>query len=239
MLLALIDGLTPSSVPHKAEDDEMATPVIPGDLVETRTYATQAEQTAIMTFHWGINSAIGTVTNDIDFARVIDNTLAPPWKATLSADSSYRGTSARIISSSPPTSPVFFNTSVGPGTGTAPDLPRQTAGLISWQTAFGGRQFRGRTYIGFPWAGLNNLDGVPTGPAITLFTNIAQAMFGLTTIPNVAGTGSCGVNLLLTHRKPKTGTTPAPTFINGYIIRNKWATQRRRGSFGRPNSSPI
>lgn len=217
----------------------MATPVIPGDLVETRTYATQAEQAAILTFHWGILAAIGTPTNDTDFSRVIDNVLAPVWKAFISSDASFRGTAARIISSTPPSAPVFFNTNVGGGTGTPPDLPRQTTGMISWQTAFGGRAFRGRTYLGFPWSGLNNLDGVPTAPAITLITNVAQAIFNVTSIPNVAGTGSVSVVMLLVHKKDKAGLIPDPTLINGFIVRNKWATQRRRGSFGRPNTSPI
>jgi len=209
-----------------------------GDQIQARIWFTQAEQAAVCTFTWSVLSVSGLSVSDNDAARVIDTAVATLFKSIMSTDSSYRGTQLTVISRTPRPVAQSYVTNQGPGVEAPPDLPRQTAGLISWQTAFAGRRFRGRTYTPFPATGNNQTDGIPTSSYQTVLGNIANALFNLNTISNVGSTGSALVQMILLHRAGKS-PTPQPSPVSGYIIRAKWATQRRRGSYGRANGSPI
>jgi hypothetical protein len=213
-------------------------PVNATDVLQFRTWVSQAEQGAVVTFYYGILSQSGTPTTDLDCANAIDAILAPKFKSILSTDASYRGTQAVIINRPVRPAPVISNLLTGAGSAAPPDLPRQTCGLISWRTPFSGRRYRGRMYVPFPPAVDNGTDGVPIAGYITVLSNIGTALMGLTTINNAAVTGSVGVSFVLNHGKGKT-PIPAVTPITSFTAQNKWATQRKRGSYGKANVPPF
>lgn len=217
----------------------MSIPLVVGDIVQLRIWVTQAEQAAVMTFNYDILGISGLSVSDADCARDFDSLVATPTKALLSTDASYRGVGATLIDRAQRPQTQYAITNQGPGGAAPPDLPRQTCGLISWLTAFSGRQYRGRTYWAFPATGMNATDGVPTPAYLTSLANIATAIQGITGFTNTGSTGNAAAQMIILHRQTKHPPLPVNTPVTGYIIRPKWATQRRRGSYGRANQSPI
>jgi len=216
----------------------MSNPLQPGAIVRTRHWSTHAEQSAVITFHWQCAQASGQPVTDFDFAKAIDTIVAPALKAILPTDVTYKGTQAQIISNIPLTLAVPYNTAAGPGLTTAPALPTQTCGLISWYTNNAGRAYRGRTYMPFPAPGEETTGSVPTTAYLTSLSNLAAALMNTTSVANAAANGTIAVAQIILHKQKK-GVLPTGALVQGFIIRPKWATQRRRGSFGRANVSPI
>jgi hypothetical protein len=124
----------------------------------------------------------------------------------------------------------------GAGTGGTDALPRQVAGLTAWKTALAGRAFRGRTFWPFPSAAFDTGDGVPTAAAVTAYTNLAVEALNFVTVGDVTNRS---IIALVIRNKPVRGVPWTSTPVTVGTTFNKWATQRRRGTFGRANVSPI
>jgi len=217
----------------------MTAPLAVGGLYQVRIWTTQAEQAAVNTIYYLCGSNTGTLVTDVDMAVYIESLVAPVYKSITSTDVSFRGTQVSLINPAGPVpSTVFSNALVGPGSLTPPDCPRQVSGLIQWTTNFAGRRYRGHFYMPFPTISLVATDGVPTAAYQTVLVNLATALIGVLSIPHVGGGGAANVVLTLHHR-PGLSPTPAATPITGKVVPPKFATQRRRGSYGRANSSPI
>lgn len=217
------------------------TPFTVSDLVLLRIWCADTEQAAVNTCWYQVAAVGATPATDEDFATQMNTLLAPLYKPVLNAHAEYRGTQVQIMLPVPPNhaaySPVFDNSLVGPGTGGADALPRQTCGLGSFQTAKPRQANRGRIYYPFPGTIADVGDGSPVAgyvAAIGIIT--ADLSVGIAV---VAGARTATLVRVLRHGKDKTGFTPPVTPVTGSTVATKWATQRRRGSFGRANSSPI
>lgn len=101
--------------------------------------------------------------------------------------------------------------------------PQNVAALVSVQTAYLGKQFRGRIFLPpafFTGAELSNTTLTPTG-----HTNVAGVQ---TTWTNLVLAAGQPFPLYLLHAAPKVGDTPVPTLITGMNLEISLATQRRR-----------
>jgi len=209
----------------------MATNLGLGDLLQMRIWSVQGEQAGVNTIYYRVGTVTGTVA-DSDAAIDFDTTINAAYKALLSTLAVYRGIVARVIKTPLPIS-VFTIANAGAGTGGTTALPRQTSGLISWKTNFAGRGFRGRTYLPFPWGTAVANQEAPTAAYVTAINTLATAINGFTT----ATSGGGGPAQLAQVLRVKAPASPIP--INDFLESDKWATQKRRGSFGRANVSPI
>lgn len=216
----------------------MSTVLNAGDLIQYRVWCLQAEQASVNTFYYLVSAPTGSPVTDLDGARTFDAAIASLYKAIMSTDASYRGVQANIVQRVPLPAAVFYNGSVGAGGEAPPDCPRQTCGLVSWQTQLAGRRYRGRFYMPFPSVGNVQTDGIPTAAYVTSLNNLASAIRNYNVITNVGATGNMAATLVIHHR-PGKSPTPTVTPVSGQITSVKFATQRRRGSYGRANSSPI
>jgi hypothetical protein len=219
----------------------MANQLVTNGLYACRIWTVQAEQAAVNTIYYNVLNQTGTAVNDTDLAAQVEAAVATIYKSIQSTDVNFRGVQVFLtnpIAGMPAPAPVFSNASAGPGTLTPPDCPRQVSGLIQWTTNFSGRRYRGHFYMPFPSTSLVATDGVPTAAYQTVLVNLANALLGLTSIHNVGFTGTATVAMYLHHR-PGKSPTPLATPITGKVVPPKFATQRRRGSYGRANSSPI
>ena len=217
----------------------MTAPLQAGGLYQVRIWTVQAEQAAVNTIYYLCSSNSGTLVTDVDLAFYTEALVAPIYKSVMSTDVSFRGTQVTMINPGGAVpSTVFSNAAFGPGSLTPPDCPRQVSGLFTWTTNLSGRRFRGHFYMPFPSTSVVATDGVPTAAYQTVLVNLANALITQNTIPHVGGGGSATVNLVLHHRPGKT-PTPLATPITGKVVPNKFATQKRRGSYGKPNGSPI
>lgn len=114
-------------------------------------------------------------------------------------------------------------TQVGTTAGEA--LPANVALVTTWRTAFAGRSFRGRTYLGPSQETMNN-GGIPNAATVatiqTAATNLIAAING------VAGL-RLGV-FSLRRTQPPASLSPfnATEPVISAVARSKWNTQRRR-----------
>lgn len=122
----------------------------------------------------------------------------------------------RIVAATPVTSV---------GSSTAEILPANAALVVTWRTAFAGRSFRGRTYLGPSNETMNN-GGVANGATVATMQTAANAL--ITNIDAVAGM-SFGV-YALRRTLPPFSETPfaAMTPITSATINGLWDSQRRR-----------
>jgi hypothetical protein len=118
--------------------------------------------------------------------------------------------------------------------------------LIRYGTAYGGRQFKGRSYIPFPSTDAVTTDGAMTAGYAALLAALALAlsadMYPVTTGP----AGFATVHQVIVHGQTKAGAKlipPAaiqpPTPVQSWTVSGRFVTQHRRGDFGKTNTSPI
>lgn len=214
-----------------------------GDYLRVRIWTRlgAAGQAAVNTVNYYVSAVGGSPATDFDAATYIDAIIASLYKAVLSSAAEYRGVQAQILNGSSPYhakySEADVNASAGAGLVTGNLLPHQTAGLISWQTPLAGQANRGRFYVAFPGVGSDTGGGSPTSTYDTDITALAGALRNQLTV--TASGRSATIYRVIMHGKNKAGSIPTPTPITSASVSSLWATQRRRGSFGRLNTSPI
>lgn len=209
----------------------MAIALSAGDIVRCGCWSTQGDQAAVNTFHFVAVSVGALPMTDADVAAQVSDTYSDIID-TFNTVTKYNGCEAQIIFPLPVKTSSKSTVGSGFGAGTVANLPRQTAGLTAWYTNVAGRHGRGRTYWPFPAGNWDDSGGVPTAAYVTLVDDLAFAILGITAIS--AG-GRTGTVALVLHNRVTHTSEP----ITQKITRPKWATQRKRGSFGRPNASPV
>ena len=216
----------------------MATVLTIGTLLRARIWASNAEQASVNNMGYLVVGLTGAPTFDTDVARSLDALMAPIYKPTMTTNSHYNGVQVTWPTTTPRPATVFVNTNFGPGTQAPPDLPRQVCGVVGFQTNLAGRRYRGRAYFPFPASSMDSGDGAPSAAYVAYLTSWRGALVGLTSVPNAGATGTAQLSPVIIHEPGKTDVPP-PTPIIASTSSTRWGTQRRRGSYGRANSSPI
>jgi hypothetical protein len=219
----------------------MTVRLLVNDLVKVSIWCTDAEQASVNRLWYLITSVGAPAATDADMATELDvgflDTAIPPM---LNNNALYNGVQCQIYRNPGPGQTIFraqFSIAgSAAGTGGALALPRQSAGITRWLTPQAGRAYRGRSYWPFPSTAHDVGNGNPTSAYSALVTTLSNGLF---TFTNITGSGTALCDLVLMHKKNKAGVTPPPTVMQGALVEGRWATQRRRGSFGRPNISPI
>ncbi len=206
--------------------------VVTGNIIQFRVWCLDSEQASVNTFNFTAGTLVGgpiTVQNCVDAFNAL---IAPLYKPILTSVATYRGVQGRVINRLPLETEDFTIASSGAGTGSATPNPRQVAGITTWVTGFAGPGHRGRTYWPFTPADADSAPGEPSG---AYKTNAGTLSLAITSFASVTSGGS---SIALQHGlKVKAGPLLIP--ISGYTVQPKWATQQRRGSYGRANTSPI
>lgn len=167
-----------------------------------------------------------------EIASAIATTFHTDYKAFMPSVARFRGVSAQELSN-PVSIPYTDSTKDGPGVNGALLAPTQTSGLIRKQTLSGGRSNRGRIYIGLvSQANIAGTGGM-NGAGLTLLDNIKDTIDVAQTIVGAGGTTT--LDLVVWHR----GGAFNYTLVSQLVAASEWATQRRRGQFGRTNVVPF
>lgn len=204
-----------------------------GDIIEMKVYSRQNGQEGINAYHYRVTAFANTTATAGDLANSMDAVFRPLYITTLAANASFQGVGIRFLQSGLWSVETLSTT--GPVVGTAPGdpLPLAMCGIATKKTRTIGRAGRGRVYFAFPTENYNTSAGAPTAGYQSLMEIIMDQY--LDTGPFLAAGGlSVSVYPILFHRS--TGTY---TDIIGMEVRDKWATQHRRGDYGRLNSSPF
>jgi hypothetical protein len=215
----------------------MAGPVVlVGNILTLRAWCTQGNQASVNTFHYRVDasSGLGCTTGEIadEFSTLIGTTM----KGLLNNVAFYNGVQC-YVNQLPLPLPQDSTLSSGQGTGGATSLPPQSCGLTEWDTNFAGPANRGRTYWPFPSTAEDSTGGVPGASYISVLATFGGLLITHTLFGTLGNT--CNVTFVLKHGKNKAGTIPAPSPIVNSTAIAKWATQKRRSAFGRPNVSPV
>jgi len=213
----------------------MATPeLMDSDRLQITYYCQWGDQLGLNVRHYEYEG--GGVVNEriLDAANSLFDDIAPLYTAYLPDTARFLGVSIKRLEPNPTT--LYYSTKT-PVVGDLVDddvLPRQVCGIVTLQTGVPGPGGRGRAYLPFPavtWDA-QPYDG-PTDAFITAVAPLAAA-FQLIAVTGVAG------NFTLEGLvKWDNAGTPAYRLITSTITRRKWATQRRRGSYGSTNASPF
>lgn len=192
------------------------------------------QQVAVLNRYWSaqVPTGVGNVTFQ-DLATFLDGAWANAYINIMGNDANYQGTRVRRVW--PPNTDAWRDETSNAGAGTAGTtmLPTQTCGLARLFSDTLGKHGEGRQYIPFPAAANNDPHGVPNAGYKTLVTNIIAV---LAQIQTVSGSGSKQFQFwpsLYNH------VSNVPTLITAGLPAVSWATQKRRGAYGRANLPPI
>lgn len=201
-------------------------------LVKLQIWSHDSEQAAVNTFHYKVTSVGGTPGTLEDLAADWSATVVPSYKVLLNQQVFVDGVIGQIVFPLPLHIAVKDISQNGNAGGAANGAARQAAGLIAWRTPLAGAGGRGRTYIPFTGDGDSTGIGIPNAAYITNAGIFAVAVSTYTTF-TVAGRSA---NVVFGVKARNSSTF---TIIDAGNVVSKWATQKRRGSYGRPNNSPF
>lgn len=210
----------------------MPIPVAIGDVAQVRIiYKGATGEEAINTCYYVVTTVGGTPATDHDIAQAFDAANAGTFQSALPTDTHYDGVEVSVISFIPPGVTQKVGTGAGAGTWTSIAMGNQVSGIISWITRFAGPKYRGRIF--FPFPGISAiLAGVPTSLYLAALNAVAGAIFGFTTVS--VGGRTCNLLPILWHR-----TTRTFDYITTANLPTKFATQKRRGNYGKNRIPPI
>lgn len=207
-----------------------------GDIMELRTYCWYPPrfQLGINVLHYLVLSTTdveGSVINLTPAAEGIAAAADGPYIAALPETAAFLGCELQRIS---PTTSV-----TGEGGGSeawglvvSDALPTQVSGLVQLRTNLPGRSGRGRFYPPFPPVSENEPGAFPSAVFTAVLQNIGDFFGALSSF----GDGTKTATIVLGVWSPTNDTFEA---IEDVVAQDAWATQRRRGQYGRPNDMPA
>jgi hypothetical protein len=214
--------------------------VLVGDICVSQViiYVAASQQTAVLNRYWRADSIVAPgVVTDADLALQLDGRWAARYKAAIFNAARFNGTRVRILYR-PPAFPNFswqvFNGAAGLGTAGVIALPEQVSGLITLLTDTIGRHGEGRQYVPFPSATNNSGDGIPDAGYEVVLNALANTLVSPLNV--IGGTGG---NLLFNPVIFPRAAIALYRVLTASRVVPAWATQKRRGSYGRFNTPPF
>jgi hypothetical protein len=210
-----------------------------GNIYRHRTFCYCGDQVGINVRYFAVAALTGAPATEQALLEKIDPLLAAVYKPGLVNSAEYIGTDMQDITGAPPYPiQVFTTANQGAGTGGAATMGSQVSGIYSTVTAKTGKKFRGRAYIPFPAAAMSTTDAPPemTDAYQSILADIANLTTAATAL--IVGGSAYTLNWALCHN-PQAAGAKSLDITTGYKIGVAWATQKRRGDFGRTNAFPL
>lgn len=221
-------------------------PVAVGRVFKIRIYAwnPNTTQVSINTIYQKITTIVGAAPTVGSWASLFDAAIAPFAKSVMPTNVDYVGTDYQDISSTPYPTPHGVTTNAGAGTYADANVnANQVSGLISLRTGLAGPHYRGRIYLGFTPASSQNAAGQMVAAYEVVGNLYAQFLQNAITVGVAPAVTS---ETVVRSQLPILPIPPLPPFFNtdyNTVVRafcpRKFATQRRRGQFGRINPRPL
>jgi len=212
----------------------MPTNLVLGNVYKSSFICRDEAQIAWLDRYWKYDFQTGPGNLTVEqLGNALDMEFADLYKSLLNNTAEYRGVLVQRVTGIPPYEvPVVANFDPGPGIAGPIAMAKQTAGLISLYAAFSGRRYQGRQYVPFP----STSDDVGAGrPSISYVLRLAVLADRFSKkFSVVIGVDTAEFLPVLFHRDTLTSDV-----ITTFRARAAWASQRRRGDYGRTNISPI
>lgn len=204
--------------------------IVANDIVEVKTVCTEDNQFGMNVFSFQVLTAPTAALTDQELADAISTLFGNFLCPMIRVDASYAGCYMRYwhLGTWGPQTNSTDGAAAGSDPGTK--LPDQVTGLITKKTTYGGRAGRGRIYVPFPSQARLDADNTPT----LAYVGLLQTQFTWLLVPTVwlsVTPASTWSMQLIIHNEAMTSFKP----VTGFVYRKKWATQRRRGNYGKLN----
>lgn len=213
----------------------MAGPVIPlalNDVVEATVVCRFDEQIALNVLGYKATAIVGVGVALDAFVTQLDAAIAAAYKDLMCNVAEYYGVMARVVA---PVKTIYVSTKVtqGDGVAGADPLPRQCCGMFTKLTSHAGPSGRGRMYVPFP----AQLDcDIDTNPTVGYMVRLGT-LAGILASPQAVVVGADSMTLSPCLLNPP--AYAAPFLWQFATARQKFATHRSRGSYGRANAVPF
>lgn len=213
--------------------------IVAGDLVSARAWCTLANQASVNTFNHQCITVTGAGCTDQDYCNAVDAVAVNFYGPWMTTHSRYDGIQAYILHRATgglKPAPVSTTASSGAGTALGDPMPPNTAAVLKYNTNLRGPGGRGRVYLPFAAVSWASVDGTTTNAADVLINSFASALLNPLVVTGTGGTATFVWELLKKHK----GADPTATgqIINAFSAA-KFGQMHKRGSYGRPNESPI
>jgi len=212
----------------------MATIISSGDCFALRAWTVLGNQAAVNTWNFNASAVSGAIVTDQDVCTNFDAAIDTLYKNTMPPTATYRGVQFYFTKKTGGLPNYVFSTAnAGPGiVGTTP-APRQSAGILQYEGFLRGPKHRGRVFIPFPAVDQMDADGSPLASYVTFLDSFATLLLSPITV--TSGAGSVSLNWIIPHK----GSPFTFDFVLTARGVKKFATMKKRGDYGRVNTSPI
>ncbi len=204
-----------------------------GQFLRQTIWTQKGNQAGLMVHHWRVSAVVAPAPTDQEAVADLSTIIAPSIKGLLAAEASYLGSILSVVFPAN-LAPVFSTVGAGVGTVAGEPLPTQVAGLITLRSAVAGRMGRGRKYVPFPGEADNVTGDGPTAGYVVRLNTLASNLTTQRTVASLGGGSAVLIPVIFRRALPNLSND-----VNAFTSRTKWATQRRRGAFGRPNVAPF
>lgn len=201
------------------------------DVIKAQIVCQDFEQVSINSVYYkvtGIGSPAATLA---DFCRNFSAAVAPVVKPLISNTAVFMEVVGQVVNPLPLMARVVDSGDLGDGTGGAIGMARQASGLLSFYTDQAGPGFRGRIYVPFPSTSAARLYGLCTTAYTDDLNALGDAMRDLIAVSSGGRTATIEMGLW-----KRAGNIFTP--ITKTEGRGVFATQKKRGSYGRANTVP-
>jgi len=203
-----------------------------GDILEVKSFAYGAGQLGINVLHWEFSQITAGTLSDGAASVAFSTALSAVMKPTLGAAYEWIGMTLRRVTPAP-TPSIIQTADAGVGATPGDSLPRQMCGIGTKLTAVPGRAGRGRVYFPFATENDNEVDGEPEA-GYRLRMDTAMAFICSLFAPVIPVVTGVEFRPVIYNRLTATSIP-----ITGWIVRHRWASQRRRGDYGQANNRPF
>lgn len=202
------------------------------DVVQTRIITIFQQQISVNVLTYVCTAIAGTSETYGNGAIRFDVLIQASYKALLNNQAVYRGIGVRKIFPTPIS--IEYSTVVNAGVGNAgaSAMPKQDTGLLRKNTDRPNRKGRGRLYVAFPSISDNSSTSQPIAGYVTRLNALGTILSTNVLVGTAPNTAT--LKPVLWDRKLFQSTDIAS--MTGQVY---WATQRRRGDYGKANSSPF
>lgn len=202
------------------------------DVVQVRLVAGLQQQISVNVLTYVCTAIAGTSDTYQNGAVKFDTLLNAAYKALMCNLAFWRGVGVRRIT--PTQLSVEYSTIANQGAGTAGASPqaKQISGLIRKVTDRPKEKGRGRLYVSFPSTTDNSSTGNPIAGYITRLNTLGTALAQNVVVGSAPNTAT--LKPVLWDRSLFQATDIISMPGQAY-----WATQRRRGDYGKANSVPF
>lgn len=199
-----------------------------GQIWQAKLYHHLTDQLGLNVIHYRVSAVAGTGSDADKLLIAVSQAFHVRIKDLMVVTATFDGLRLQRIRPVVAAADCFSTDDAGPGTVNGDALPRQSSGLISKRTAISGRHGRGRYYVPFPSEDDNDSSPVPVPAYVVRLALLATVIATPLTIG--AGANTATLTPVVYDRATGIGVN-----IVSCTAANRWATQRRRGSFGAVN----